>query len=62
MTTGAWPRSLGKFSVLRRSKTPKKLPLCPYFDTEDAVLGDCNLGQANDIQIENFHLGWKVDR
>jgi len=62
MTVDAFPRSLGQFWVLRRSKTPKKWPLCPYFDTQEAVLGDCSFGGTNRHQIQTFHLSRKVDR
>ena len=62
MTFGAWTRSLGKFWIPRRSKTLKKWPLCPYFDTQEAVLGDWSFGGENGCQIQKFHLGWKLDR
>ena len=38
------------------------MTFCHLFDTQEAVLGDCNFGGANDHQIQKFHLGWKVDR
>ena len=62
MTSGACPRGLGNFWVLRWSKTLKKWPHCPYFDTQEAVLGDWRFGGANEHQIQKFYLGWKVDR
>ena len=37
------------------------MTFCHIFDTQEAVLGDCNFGGANDNQIQKFHLGWKVD-
>ena len=32
-----------------------------FFDTQEAVLGDCNFRGENGDQIQKFHLGWKVD-
>jgi len=37
------------------------MTFCHLFDTQEAVLGDCNFGGANGHQIQKFHLGWKVD-
>ena len=37
------------------------MTFCHFFDTQEAVLGDCNFGGANGHQIQKFHLGWKVD-
>ena len=37
------------------------MTFCHIFETQKAVLGDCNFGGANDHQIQKFQLGWKVD-
>jgi len=37
------------------------MTFCHFFDTQEAVLGDCNFGGENGHQIHKFHLGWKVD-
>ena len=37
------------------------MTFCHFFETQKAVLGDCNFGGANDHQIQKFQLGWKVD-
>ena len=50
------------FEPSKRSKTLKKSPYCPYFDTQEAVLGEWTFGGENGGQIEIFHFGWKVDR
>ena len=49
------------FGPPESQKTSKKMTFCLIFDTQKAVLGDCNFGGANDHQIQKFHLGWKVD-
>jgi len=55
--------------ILTRSGSPKgkknktqKWPLCHFFDTQKAVLGEWRFGGANELQIQKFQLGWKVDR
>ena len=50
------------FEPQKRSKTPQKLPFCPFFDTQEVVLGENSFGGANESQIQKFHLCWKVDR
>lgn len=50
-----------KFWASRKSKNKQKMTFCHIFDTQKAVLGDCNFGGANDHQIQKFELGWKVD-
>ena len=37
------------------------MTFCHFFETQKAVLGDCNFGGANDHQIQKFQLGWNVD-
>ena len=37
------------------------MTFCHFLDTQEAVLGDCIFGGANEPQIEQFHLGGKVD-
>ena len=37
------------------------MTFCHIFDTQKAVLGDCNFGGENDNQIQKFQLGWKLD-
>ena len=56
-----FPRNFTKFWASRKSKNKQKMTFCHLFDTQEAVLGDCNFGGANDHQIQKFHLGWKVD-
>ena len=46
---------------LQKVKKKQKMTFCHIFDTQKAVLGDCNFGGENDHQIQKFHLGWKVD-
>jgi len=55
------PRNFIKFWASRKSKNKQKMTFCLIFDTQKAVLGDCNFGGANDHQIQKFHLGWKLD-
>ena len=56
-----FPRNFTKFWASRKSKNKQKMTFCHIFDIQEAVLGDCNFGGANDHQIPKFHLGWKVD-
>ena len=56
-----WTWDFMKFWASRKSKNKQKMTFCHIFDTQKAVLGDCNFGGANDHQIQKFHLGWKVD-
>ena len=34
------------FGLPKRSKTPQKWPFCPFFDTQEAVLGELSFGGA----------------
>ena len=49
------------FWASRKSKNKQKMTFCHIFETQKAVLGDCNFGGTNDHQIQKFQLGWKVD-
>ena len=50
------------FEPSKRSKTLKKLPHCPYFDTQEAVFAELNFGGENGGQIGKSYLSWKLDR
>ena len=50
-------RILEKILATKMEKYTKKWPHCPYFDTQEVVLGEGRLGGANELQIQKFHLG-----
>ena len=52
---------LTSFGPPKEPKTPKKCPLCHFFATQEAVLGDFIFGGANGLQIKKFKLSQKVD-
>lgn len=54
-------RNFTKFWASRRSKNKQKMTFYHLFDTQEAVLGDCNFGGVNGHQIPKFNLGWKLD-
>ena len=37
------------------------LTFCPFFELQKAVLGDLIFEGSNQLQIQKFQLGWKVD-
>ena len=39
-----------------------KTTLLPdLFQQQEVPLGECSFEEANELQIEKFHLSWKVD-
>jgi len=39
----------------------QNLTFCPFFELQEAVLGELSFDRSNQLQIEKFQLGWKVD-
>ena len=40
----------------------KKCPLCHFFSTKEAILGESNFGGENELQIRKIKLFQKLDR
>jgi len=38
------------------------MTFCPLFELQKVTLGEMVLEGSNQLQIQKFHLGWKVDR
>ena len=45
----------------KSSKYSQILTFCPLFELQKAVLGDLIFEGSNQLQIQKFRLGWKVD-
>jgi len=45
----------------KSSKCMQILTFCPFFELQKAVLGDLIFEGSNQLQIQKFQLGWKVD-
>jgi hypothetical protein len=39
----------------------QNLTFCHFFELQKAVLGELIFDRANELQIQKFQLGWKVD-
>jgi len=52
---------LTSFGPPKGPKTPQKCPLCHFLATHETMLGDCNFGGANELQIKKFKLFQKVN-
>jgi len=39
----------------------QNLTFYPFFELQKPVLGELSFDRANDLQIQKFQLGWKVD-
>ena len=50
-----------EFWASKRSKYMQNLTFCPFFELQKPVLGELSFYRANDLQIQKFQLGWKVD-
>jgi len=46
----------------KSSKYIKKLTFCPLFELQKVTLGELTFEGSNQLQIQKFHLGWRVDR
>ena len=46
----------------KSSKYIKILTFCPLFELQKVTLGELTFEWSNQLQIQKFHLGWKVDR
>jgi len=40
----------------------EKMTFCPLFELQKVTLGEMVFEGSNQLQIQKFHLGWKVDR
>jgi len=38
------------------------MTFCPLFELQEVTLGELVFEGSNKLQIQKFHLGWKVDR
>jgi len=38
------------------------MTFCPLFELQKVTLGEMVFEGSNQLQIQKFHLGWKVDR
>ena len=45
----------------KRSKCMQNLTFCPFFELQKQVLGELSFDRSNDLQIQKFQLGWKLD-
>ena len=52
-----WDLSLQKLKIHK-----KKMTFCPLFELQKVTLGEMVFEGAKQLQIQKFHLGWKVDR
>ena len=52
---------LTSFGPPKGPKTPKKFPLRHFLATQEAILGDCNFGGENGLQIKKFKLFHNLD-
>ena len=52
------------FEILasKSSKYIKNLTFCPLFELQKVTLGELTFEGSNQLQIQKFHLGWRVDR
>ena len=60
--TNTWEKHDFEFWASKSSKYIKKMTFCPLFELQKVTLGEMVFEGAKQLQIQKFHLGWKVDR
>ena len=56
-----WGQIFLEIWASKSSKYIKILTFCPLFELQKAVLGELTFEGSNQLQIQKFQLGWKVD-
>jgi hypothetical protein len=56
-----WTRDFMEFWASKRSKYMQNFDFLPLFELQKAVLGELIFEGSNELQIQKFQLGWKVD-
>ena len=56
-----WGQIFLEIWASKSSKYIKILTFCPLFELQKAVLGELTFEGSNQLQIQKFHLSWKVD-
>ena len=56
-----WVSDFMKIWAPKSSKYMQILTFCPFFELQKAVLGEMTFEGPNQLQIQKFQWGWKVD-
>jgi hypothetical protein len=56
-----WVSDFMEIWASKSSKYMQILTFCPYFELQKAVLGEMTFEGSNQLQIQKFRWGWKVD-
>ncbi len=56
-----WVSNFMDIWASKSSKCMQILTFCPYFELQKAVLGEMTFEGSNQLQIQKFQWGWKVD-
>ena len=59
--TNTWEKPDFEIWASKSSKYIKKMTFCPLFELQKVTLGELTFEGSNQLQIQKFHLGWKVD-
>ena len=56
-----WVSDFMKIWASKSSKYMQILTFCPFFELQKAALGEMTFEGSNQLQIQKFQWGWKVD-
>jgi len=56
-----WVSDFMNIWASKSSKYMQILTFCPFFELQKAVLGEMTFEGSNQLQIQKFRWGWKVD-
>ena len=56
-----WVSDFMEIWASKGSKCMQILTFCPFFEFQKVVLGDLIFEGSNQLQIQKFQLGWKLD-
>lgn len=56
-----WTSNFMEIWTSKSSKYMQILTFCPFFELQKAALGEMNFEGSNQLQIQKFQWGWKVD-
>ena len=56
-----WVSDFMKIWASKSSKYMQILTFCPFFELQKAALGEMTFEGSNQLQIQKFRWGWKVD-
>jgi len=56
-----WVSDFMEIWTSKSSKYMQILTFCPYFELQKVVLGEMTFEGSNQLQLQKFWWGWKVD-